>query len=61
MIFFYIILFPEKKLLLPKGASILPVITDRIILVSDRQANRFASDSDVQIKGGSDESAKSGL
>ena len=31
-----------------KRASRLHVIADRIILVSDRQANRFASDSDVQ-------------
>jgi len=46
--FFLLRKFPERKLLLPKGASRLPVITDRIILVSDRQANRFASDSDVQ-------------
>jgi hypothetical protein len=52
--FFLLRKFPERKLLLPKGASRLPVITDRIILVSDRQANRFASDSDVQIKGGQD-------
>ena len=28
--------------MLPKGASRLPVITDRIILVSNRQANRLA-------------------